>query len=222
MKVQLEPVLTALRVQHTVPDIVLPTSTCIFILESPHVQELKYGAPVAGSSGLTMSRHLFGDRYGRFPLGLLVKQNAGEQTNRPRLNRIGLLNVSNVPLQRTAYHDPAVVSAHAGWLHAMEHVRANNQTDTYRDMAQMAVQDALATALRTKLEALRQRTCTLIPCGRFAQKFFRLAAVQSSNWTVIHDVPHPSYNSWDRAQYAGVIGRVQHALDAASGDVPDA
>lgn len=222
MKVQLEPVLTALRVQHTVPDIVLPTSTCIFILESPHVQELKYGAPVAGSSGLTMSRHLFGDRYGRFPLGLLVKQNAGEQTNRPRLNRIGLLNVSNVPLQRTAYHDPAVVSAHAGWLHAMEHVRANNQTDTYRDMAQMAVQDALATALRTKLEALRQRTCTLIPCGRFAQKFFRLAAVQSSNWTVIHDVPHPSYNSWDRAQYADVIGRVQHALDAASGDVPDA
>ena len=222
MEDQLEAVMTALRVRHTVPDILLPTSTCLFILESPHVQELKYGAPVAGSSGLTMSRHLFGDRDGQFPIGLLVKQNADEQKNQPRLNRIGLLNVSNVPLQRAAYHDPAVVSAHADWLHAMDHVRANNQTDTYRDMTQMAVQDALTTSLRVKLEALRQRTCTLIPCGRFAQKFFRLAAVQSSNWTVIRDVPHPSYNSWDRAQYAGVIGRVQHALDVASGDVPDA
>ncbi|MDQ0189602.1 hypothetical protein JI721_08970 [Alicyclobacillus cycloheptanicus] len=207
-----EQVMAALLRDYAVHDILHPAARLIFILESPHVQELKYGAPVSGPSGATMTRHLFGDDYAKFPLGRLVKKNVDDQVNRPRLSRIGLMNVCNVPLQSAAYPDPAVRQAYADWLRAMGTLRTSNQQDVYRDDAVNAVQAFLAASLRSKLLALTNRDCVFVPCGRFAQKFYRLAAVHRPNWTVIHGVPHPSYNAWDRAVYAPVIQRVQAAL----------
>jgi hypothetical protein len=194
-----------------VPDIILPTSRCIFILESPHIQELRYGAPVSGSSGATMTRHLFGERYARFPLGLLVKKNADEQKHRPSLDRIGLMNVSNIPMQGAAYRQAEVHKRYGEWLQALEYVRSNNQKDVYGDERLDAVQEVLVEELREKLMALQERPCVIVPCGRFAQKSFRLAAVRSEVWQVILDVPHPSYNSWDRPRYQDAIGRLRQA-----------
>lgn len=199
---------------HFVPDIILPTSTLIFILESPHVQELKYGAPVSGSSGATMSKHLFGEKYARLPLGLLIKKNADEQKNRPRLNLIGLMNVSNIPLQAVAYGPSTARYTRAEWMRAMEHVRSNNQTTDYRQPSFNEVQGFLAETLRNRLSLLTHRSCTLVPCGRFAQKFFRLANQKSVHWNVIEGVPHPSYNSWDRVQYQEVVQTVKESLEA--------
>ena len=199
---------------HHVPDILSQTVTLVFILESPHVQELKYGAPVSGASGATMTKHLFGEASARLPLGLLVKKNLDEQKNRPRLNRIGLVNVSNIPLQGAAYRSQELVSEFTDWMRAMEHVRSNNQTDVYRDPLQNEVQSFLVESMRTKLLGMTNGNYTLVPCGRFAQKFFRLANVASPRWTVINGVPHPSYNSWDRPQYRAVIEQVQRALPA--------
>lgn len=205
-------VMDALFIDFQVRDILLPTSNCIFLLESPHIQELKYGAPVSGASGATMTKHLFGDAYAKYPLGLLVKKNAIEQKNRPRLSRIGLMNVCNIPMQASAYGDSSVTTLYQPWLAALGAVRSDNQRDLYRDESQNTVQAVILERLRDKLSGLVTRTCTIIPCGRFAQKFFRLADVHSPHWRVIDGVPHPSYNSWDRAQYAGVIGQVVAAL----------
>lgn len=199
---------------HFVPDIVSPTSSLIFILESPHVQELKYGAPVSGASGATMTKHLFGERYAKYPLGILVKKNADENRNRPRLNRIGLLNVSNIPLQAAAYQNLDVRHQYPDLIRAMEHVRTSNQTLLYREEPLNAMQDIFSESLRLKLTLLMDRTATLVPCGRFAQKFFRLAKVSSPQWTVIDGVPHPSYNSWDRPQYRDIIEKVKQTLEA--------
>lgn len=43
----------ALHHRFQVPDLFLPSATLMFLLESPHVQELKHGVPVAGTSGGT-------------------------------------------------------------------------------------------------------------------------------------------------------------------------
>ncbi|MCL6547775.1 MAG: hypothetical protein K6T30_02575 [Alicyclobacillus sp.] len=198
---------------YEVPDIILPSARCIFLLESPHIQELKYRAPVAGLSGATMTKHIFGETYARFPLGLLAKKNAVEQMNRPRLNRIGLMNVCNIPMQRAAYRNPDVLRQHAPLLAALEEIRTANQADRFADERLNAIQDVLAEHLRAKLLALLDRPCVWVPCGRFAQKFFRLAGVKSEVWTVIDNVPHPSYNSWDRQQYRAVIDRLKQALE---------
>jgi hypothetical protein len=210
---QFRSVYETLSENYEVKDILLPTSDCIFILESPHIQELKFGAPVSGSSGQTMTRHLFGDAYAKYPLGRLVKKNADEALNRPRLNRIGLINVCNIPMQSTAY-PPAVRETYNSWLRALEQVRTANHKDQFGVDLLDAVQAELVHSLREKLERLQNRRCSVIPCGRFAQKFFRLAGVTSPNWVVIPGVPHPSYNSWDRPQYATAVRAVQNALNA--------
>ncbi|WP_067932617.1 uracil-DNA glycosylase family protein [Alicyclobacillus kakegawensis] len=214
---------------YEVPDIVRPSSRFVFLLESPHVQELRYRAPVSGSSGATMSRHLFGERYARFPLGWLVKKNADEQKHRPSLDRIGLMNVSNIPMQASAYRNRDVHKRYGQWLQALEFVRANNHREQFDQPMAQAVQDVLVESLREKLHQLTARSCVFVPCGRFAQKFFRLAGVQSEHWLVIWDVPHPSYNSWDRARYQPAIERLREAWNrsaayataAAANDSPD-
>ena len=64
-----------LATRYLVNDYVTERTKVLFILESPHVQELKYGAPVSGPSGASMSRHLFGERFAHLPLGIVVKKN---------------------------------------------------------------------------------------------------------------------------------------------------
>lgn len=199
-----------------VPDILLPTSSCIFVLESPHVEELKYGAPVSGNSGRTMSKHIFGPDYARFPLGQLVKKNADERLDRPRLNGIGLLNVSNIPLQKAAYGKTDFPEDTNLWLEAMGTLRTSNQKSTFSSSHTESVQSYFIENLKTKLHALQDRPITLIPCGRFAQKFVRLADVRNQSWRVIDDVPHPSYNSWDREQYRLQVHSVIRAVTEAA------
>ncbi|OFW80960.1 MAG: hypothetical protein A2201_01410 [Alicyclobacillus sp. RIFOXYA1_FULL_53_8] len=215
---------------HLVPDLVSPSARLIFILESPHVQEVRSGAPVSGTSGASMSKHLFGSEYAKSPLGLLAKKHAeteSESETEPDalspalagVHRIGLMNVSNIPLQGSAYANLPLTSGDADmgdWFHAMEHVRTGNQTDEFRSWSANQVQTVLAGFSRGKLQSLTTRPCVLVPCGKFAQKFFRLADVHSEVWQVITGVPHPSYNSWDRNQYQSVVAQVQQAYHRAS------
>lgn len=206
---------THLTEKYHVPDIILPTSTCMFVLESPHVQELKYGAPVSGRSGATMSKHIFGVDYANMPLGILVKKNAETSANRPRLSAIGLMNVSNIPLQAAAY-PPEIRKEMADWLSEMNAVRTSNHKQSFTSIRQQEIQSVLAGSLRDKLLTYRNREITWIPCGRFAQKFFQLADVHDAKWTIIQDVPHPSYNSWDREVYRRQIQQVVTAISSAA------
>lgn len=196
-----------------VQSIVTEQSKLIFVLESPHVQEVKFGAPVSGASGATMSKHLFGERYNK-PLGRLVKKNMDEQKDRPALNAIGLMNVCGIPMQRAAYKDRNLTEQYREFFDIMEKVRQNNHQDTFQNESWNALQNLILDRFRDRLEKQKKHECTLVPCGRFAQKFFRLAGVTSTNWYVIDNVPHPSYNSWDRERYRPAVKQVQMAFES--------
>jgi len=183
----------------------------IFILESPHVQELKYGAPVSGSSGATMSKNIFGESYGK-PLGRMVMKNSKEQLGRSSLSVIGLMNICGVPMQRKAYGGHKVVQEQSEFFDVLEAVRSNNQNDVYRSQDWNLMQDVILRRFQERLARYIDIPCTMVPCGRFAQKFFRLANMKSDLWQVIDGVPHPSYNSWDRQKYRPVIQKVQEAF----------
>lgn len=183
----------------------------IFILESPHVQEVKYGAPVSGASGATMSKHLFGSEFNK-PLGRLIIKNIEEHKNRPSLNVIGLMNICGIPMQRKAYGDRQLMQTYRDFFDVLEGVRQGNQQDVYQNEAWNVMQDVILDRFRKRLAKEQDRECTLVPCGRFAQKFFRLAEITSDHWQVIDDVPHPSYNSWDRERYRPQIERVKQAF----------
>lgn len=86
--------------QVTVPNIHAPGAKVVFVVESPHVDEVRCGFPLAGSAGRAMSRRLL--ECGCVPFGLVALE--------PRVgSRLGLgvpvsvVNVSQEPLQASAY-----------------------------------------------------------------------------------------------------------------------
>lgn len=189
-------------------------SKVIFVLESPHIQELQYGAPVSGRSGATMSKHLFGPDYNK-PLGRLIKKNMDDEKRRPSLNVLGLMNICGIPMQRAAYKDQAVTDRYTDFFDRLEGVRQANQKDRFKDENWQTMQDVILDRFRVRLVHEKERVCTFVPCGRFAQKFFRLADIHSDNWQVIDEVPHPSYNSWDRDRYQIAVEQVKQAFQQA-------
>ncbi|MDO6655754.1 uracil-DNA glycosylase family protein [Anaerobacillus sp. 1_MG-2023] len=196
----------ALAKQYEVSEVMTPKSKLIFILESPHVSEVENGVPVAGPSGATMSKKLFGPEYSH-PLGLLLKKHQEESMERPSLDVVGLLNVCNIPMQSKPYAE-SDRNANSELLEHLSKIRTSNQKTPYKDNELLAVQQLILEKFRNRLKAISNRELTIIPCGRFAQKFFQLANVSSEKWTVIMDVPHPSYNSWSRERYQDAISNV--------------
>ncbi|WP_377889126.1 uracil-DNA glycosylase family protein [Alkalihalobacillus sp. R86527] len=196
--------------RYCVDTFISPASRLIFILESPHIAEVKYGVPVAGSSGATMAKKLFGQEYNK-PLGLLLKKHDEDEKNRPSLDAIGLLNVCNIPMQKRPYKQEDIENASA-LLDRFEVIRKYNHKDSFKDEELNTVQSLILSKFRERLNKLTDTKATFVPCGRFAQKFFRLADISSEKWTIIEDVPHPSYNSWSRERYQEPVSNVIEAL----------
>ncbi|TCP59619.1 hypothetical protein EV586_101851 [Tumebacillus sp. BK434] len=209
-KQELRAIFNELAKNYLVQDLITEQARFMFLLESPHVQELKIGAPVSGSSGASMTKHLYGEQYERFPLGVLLKKNRDDNLNRPSLNKVALMNVCQIPMQAAAYHDPEVRARYGSFFQVLEGVRSANNKLIYSNQTWNEVQEIIVESLRKKLIKLQEHPLVVVPCGRFAQKFFRLAAVQSPLWQVIEGVPHPSYNGWSKSEYAGAV----HVLKA--------
>ena len=77
---------------YTVEDIVGENSKRLFILESPHTNEIKSKIPASGQTGLVMSQELFNTST---PIGIAISN--GE------IDGIGILNACQFPLDEKAY-----------------------------------------------------------------------------------------------------------------------
>ncbi|MCY0875764.1 MAG: hypothetical protein OWT28_05800 [Firmicutes bacterium] len=205
---------TDLARQYRVPDYVGHTTTILFLLESPHRQELRFGAPVCGPSGLSMSHHLLGRREGTAPLGQLVLQSANAFDDIPRkrhrsqsqdaIAKVGLMNVCEIPMQASAYPE-AVARRYAVFLTVLEKLRTTRKKAPYTDPAWQTVHSQLVTRLQERLLLLYDKSLVIVPCGHVAQAYLSHTAIACPNWTVIEGVPHPSFNNWSKAAYQDVI-----------------
>jgi hypothetical protein len=181
--------------EYRVPDLLPDNARIVFLLESPHTQELLHGVPVAGLSGGSMAKHLLGVS-GK--LGVVVKSD-------PERYGIGLMNVCPIPMQTNAYADTSVQpAAHGAFFPVLEGLRASRKKGLeLSDWNEL--QALILDNLRTRLRALVDRSLLFVPCGAFAQKYFELADVRSPNWRIVPDVPHPSFNNWDKERYRETI-----------------
>lgn len=165
----------------------------IFILESPHIDELLNAAPVSGLSGKAMSSVLFGKEE-KTPLGIKTKAEP-EST-------IGIMNICPVPMQRTAYIHPEVVNMYGefdmekyeSFFNVLEKLRTGTK-QTYKEQTKNDLQTIILNDFKTELMKLKDQEVVLIPCGNTAQTFFDVAEIEHENWTVLRDVPHPSFGN---------------------------
>lgn len=212
MKEEFQKIIDELSVNYNVEPLIPNTAIFIFILESPHTQELKYRAPIAGSSGKTMASKLLGESYNE-PLGLLIKRNIERGHLDSQLNKIGVMNVSNIPLQRKAYGDEQMIEQYDSFFNLLEKLRTANQKTSFSSKEMNDLQQVLLTRFNEQLNTLIDRKCTIIPCGRFAQKFLQLSTVKGEEWSIINDVPHPSYQSWNREKYKQKIAELTERFE---------
>ena len=172
----------------------------LFILESPHTDEVAKGYPLAGDSGKAISQYLFGDET---PFGKLVSS----------INtKIAIINVSNVPLnvnkqiwdnanfdtENWGKAKSAILNDSKELASQLEYIR-NGKLDTKNSKCE----ETLLKQFYKKLENfINIKNLTIIACGEFA-KVYLDEFIEEYKKTHGHGifpkvlyVPHPSRGHW--------------------------
>jgi len=182
-----------------VNDLIYDDTKVLFVLESPHVYEVKNGYPVAGKSGKDMSKYLVDDNE-------LKKLSFGQLIYERKIPNFGILNVSNIPLQELAYNlqtDNGSFSALPTQLIFKDFVLfRQNPSKRKKDCRVNKMIDIFANDFKKRLELHKDKKIVL--CGGFVQKIFHdnFSADEFAN---LIEVPHPSFNNWSKVKYAEKI-----------------
>jgi len=182
-----------------VDDLLYDDTKVVFVLESPHVYEVKNGYPVAGKSGKDMSKILMQDPE-------LKKLSFGQLVHDKKIAHFGILNVSNIPLQELAYNlqtDNGSFAALPTQLIFKDFVLfRQNPSKRKKDCRVNKMIDTFAEDFKKRLEVHKDKKIVL--CGGFVQKIFH------DNFSIdefenLIEVPHPSFNNWSKEKYKAKI-----------------
>lgn len=176
-----------------VDDLVYDDTKIIFVLESPHTDEVQNGYPVAGKSGRDISKVLLGvsDSFG----GLIYEQT---------IKNFGIVNISNYPLQKSAYRLP-----YAKVLELFDKIRQNpkfrkNDKDGINSVIKEMLDD-----FKSRLELHKDKKIVL--CGNFAQSAFD-EMFKDEDFKMVLRVPHPSFNNWKKDKYKEKIQELKRFI----------
>ena len=175
--------------QFKINDLLNDKSDFIFILESPHKQEVSMGFPAASESGCWMSKVMFNLET---PLGELV---TNKSNNIPR---ISILNCSRLPLQISCYNPLRLSEDFVEFLEIHEIKNGNIQI----------LKQKIKEKLRTKVggQALKSfrfrllksiQNCNhskIIICGVIAQCFFEETTQLNNSLRVATEIYWEGYS----------------------------
>ncbi|MBY6035931.1 hypothetical protein KUV80_04680 [Fictibacillus nanhaiensis] len=187
---------------YAVEDITTEDTKMLFILESPHKEELKAGVPLAGLSGRSMAKELFMEQ-SIDPFGKHLKQLI--EKNKPTI--YGILNVCSFPLQSSAYPDQDFVKEFQKELKIAEALRISS-AKRFSEQEKAMLHSMITDNFQSRLLAAIKEDTIIVPCGKFAEKYVTALSDQIS-LTIIGGVPHPSYNSWARERYKELIHKIR-------------
>ncbi len=144
----------------------------LFILESPHTDEVIKEHPLAGDSGKAVTKFLFGDKTS-IPFGKLVKLNS----DLLEFKHIAIMNVSNVPLQTVKGYNDDYASL-ADYLEALRDPKANEETAGF-DCLLKLFEDSLKNILKA-CERIKRKPHIFV-CGQMAVNYFEKASQKKSS-----------------------------------------
>jgi len=176
-----------------VEDLIYDETEALFVLESPHNEEVKQGYPVAGKSGKDMSKVLFGDTE---PLGKLISER--------KVKSLGIINVCNYPLQISAYEDETLESD----MLLFEKIRQNPKLRKKQTPINAVVSKVMDN-FKTRLAPHKDKK--IILCGKFAEASFD-SLFNELSFKELLRVPHPSFNQWLRASNKDIISKMLKAI----------
>lgn len=162
-------------------------SKYVFVLESPHNEELKNGYPVAGESGKDIIKFL----------GINSNDSFGKYVKENKDSRITLINVSKVPLQVTN-------SLKEDYISLMDEICSIIRCgyDSYgkhRKKAINEIEEIILQDFKSRLKKVKLDIKTnIIVCGNFAKVYFDKIStdINEINKNKVLYVPHPSRKQW--------------------------
>lgn len=171
------------------------TVDLVFVLESPHTDELIAKHPVAGRTGRAALAILRDQPPGAESLGGVVKHNiqAGDA-------RVAILNVSTVPLQAKAFRKRTSITAPPlnDWGVLDDMRNAKKAAHVAPDPTARAVAVALHADLQRRMRDVPMSAgCTVAVCGGFAHPFGRALSL-THNQSLI-EIRHPSNKWWEKS-----------------------
>lgn len=175
--------------RYIVEDIVFKDnmSKYIFILESPHNDEVKNGYPVAGKSGIDM---------GKF-MGIGIKESFGKYSKYNPNKDISIINISKVPLQEINNLDNKYKSLLNG---VCKLIRSGYKTlGKHRDEDANIIEEKLLEDFKVRFNDINMNNETkIIVCGKFAESYFnKIKDKLNVEGREVLYVPHPSRHQWD-------------------------
>lgn len=178
---------------NNVLDIKNRNSDVVFICESPHVDEMHHGYPLAGKSGREMSKYLLG-RYD-IPLGYVAK--TLELHKKLSLKTFSVINISELPMQESAYNQTDCVVPNNILL--LSRLRRVTTLDTkHKDLNLIKLRHKLYSEFKIKYESFNS-SALFVPCGNSAQAFcLKLQEEVGDNFNWIHGIPHPAFGLWSK------------------------
>lgn len=184
--------------KYKVNDLNIDTASVIFVLESPHTGEVEAKYPVAGSSGRAITKTLFPNEKDFKALGkLLYDEKDTEQDN--RLKNIGIMNISQIPLQMSAYLCEDIQN-NCELFRLLGLIRNNPKERKHNKQLNLII-SIIKNDFEKRIENLTPQK--IILCGDFVQEIFESIFEFDSN---IHfNVPHPSYGNWSKEKYTSEI-----------------
>ncbi len=204
-----------------IPDIVPPTATLLFILESPHKEELQHGYPASGRTGREMSKIILGRT--DIPLSLIIKCPCiSSCLNTFNMNHAGIMNISTSPLQESCYSGQFSNRKPLN-MNALNYVRKDLQKvyrtnrKTFLDPQHESAQNQIFLDFQKRLDYVinKNNISKIVPCGHFASYFFNLYCNESTsmaNITIINNVPHPAVTGGGWSNLPSTIAASLQAL----------
>ena len=168
-----------------VDDLVYDETEVLFVLESPHNEEVKRAYPVAGKSGKDMSKVLFAESE---PLGKLISDR--------KVKTLGIINICNYPMQMSAYDANSCDD-----MEFFEKIRQNPKLRK-KQLPINKVISKIMNDFKSRLSSHKDKK--IILCGKFAEASFDSVFNELSFKEVIR-VPHPSFNQWLRGSNKEII-----------------
>jgi hypothetical protein len=173
----------------TIDDSLNKDSKLIFICESPHIDEVKLGFPLAGYSGREMSKYLLGDD--SISLGSIARDFSSYQ--KLGLKPFSIMNASQAPLQISAYkQNNLILPENIFFLERIRKIRdlSNVETDL------LPLVNLMFKSFKNRCQHLSEMA-VFVPCGVFARSFCKhLARETSGNFKYLDNIPHPSRAQW--------------------------
>ncbi|MBM7555401.1 hypothetical protein [Halanaerobacter jeridensis] len=186
--------------KYNVEDVINREMNYLFILESPHKAEIKHGYPVAGNSGVEMTKFIY-DQESKQAFGKLVSNVEDYQQHYKGLKQFGIINVAPAPMQASALENYKLSAVEKKIIHILEKLRVNYQAKSHRDQSWNEIKKVLVNDFAIRLNNILSECAVnyLIPCGKLAQSYLELTITSkkvSTSAQIITDIPHPSRNQW--------------------------